>query len=503
MSDVTNAAESSSPSADEFPVARVEPRPSGVRSVLLGSRMWWVAIAAIALAGYLTWRSLGETGPTITLRFPEGHGLEMGDAIRHRGIDVGHVDKIALSGDLSEIVVTATLLPGAEGIARQGSEFWIVRPQIGLTQVTGIETALGPKYIAVRPAKGATSDGGKEQLEFEGLPSPPVGSLDTLGMEIVLRGDQSHGILVGSPVTWRGVEVGQVLAVDLASDTRFVDVQVRIDHRYRTLVRGNSKFWVIKGVGVDAGLLGIKVRTGSLTTIARGGIEFITPTEGEAAHIVSAGHVFPLHAEPKEEWTKSASTVSLIDFPLPPTVVVRAEWKEKQLGFTRNKDRTLPGLIVRAEEGATLIAPADVLRQPEGAIAGSWRVHVSAPGSAKELASLSSEVARTEFAAGVASCHLPIEVPAKHAVPADRLRTAGVPEDCCLVRTVTSDSGPTSVIQSISRLHLGVNDDGWPVEWPDHKLTEWHGSTVVAMGDGGVIGMLVVGQGGAVVVGVR
>src|SRR5690606_28181371 len=100
----------------------------------------------------------------ITVDFLEGHGLEVGGAIRHRGIDVGHVDKIVLSDDLSGVVVTATLFPGAEGIARAGSEFWIVRPQIGLTQVTGIETALGPKYIAVRPASG----GEKEQLEFKG-----------------------------------------------------------------------------------------------------------------------------------------------------------------------------------------------------------------------------------------------------------------------------------------------------------------------------------------------
>lgn len=496
MPDVTG----SPPEIDEdFPVAQVVSRPSGMRSILLGSRMWWVALVAIALAGYLTWQAIGQTGPTITLLFPEGHGLEVGDAIRHRGIDVGRVERIDLADNLSQIVVTATLLPGAEGIARQGSEFWIVRPQIGLTQVTGIETALGPKYIAVRPAQGEAI----EQLTFEGLPSPPIGNLDGLGLEIVLRGDQSHGILPGSPVTWRGVEVGQVLAVDLASDTRFVDVQVRIDQRYRTLVRGNSKFWITKGVGVDAGLLGIKVRTGSLTSIARGGIEFITPTAEATGQFISAGHVFQLHTEPQQEWTKNASTVSLIDFPLPPTVVVRGEWKEKQLGFTRNRDRTLPGLLIRQAQGGRLVAPAEVLEQPPGAIEGSWRVLVTSPGSNQELVSLSGEVQRTEIGPGLVSCHLAIDIPAKYAVAADRLRTAVAPEDCCLVRTVTSSSGPTSVIQSISRLHLGVTQEGWPVDWPEHDLTEWNGATVVAMGDGGVIGMLVVGPRGSMVVGLK
>ena len=118
MSDVTSPADTATPPGDEFPVARVETKPTGVRSVLLGSRMWWIALAAIALAGYLTWRSMGEEGPTITVDFPEGHGLEVGDAIRHRGIDVGH--------DQVDPALRARAEPQPDGSYRlNGSKAWV------------------------------------------------------------------------------------------------------------------------------------------------------------------------------------------------------------------------------------------------------------------------------------------------------------------------------------------------------------------------------------------
>ncbi len=169
MNDEKPTTESETP--PDFPTAKLEPRNRPARKVLGSSRMWWATLAAVLVAGLLVWRSIEPTGPHITIQFPDGHGLRVGDFVRHRGIDVGHIDRIDLSDDLTNIEVAVTLFHGAEGLAREGTRFWIVRPQLSLTEVRGLETAVGAKYVAVSPG----SISGERCFTFVGLAAPTSG----------------------------------------------------------------------------------------------------------------------------------------------------------------------------------------------------------------------------------------------------------------------------------------------------------------------------------------
>lgn len=489
------------PVESEFPEARLEKRVPWVRRVMGSSRMWWATLAAVLVAGYLVVRSIDQTGPEITIQFPEGHGLKVGDFVRYRGIDVGHVDRIDLTGDLTGVEVQVTLLHGAEDLAREATQFWIVRPQLSLTEIRGIETALGAKYIAAHPSVGRSDQENSPQFEFQGLSAPPPGAIDDEGMEMVLRGDDSHGLTTGAPVTWRGVDVGQVLSSDLASDTRYVDVRVRIYSAYRNLLRTNSKFWATSGVGIDAGLMGVKVRAQTLSTIARGGVSFITPTDNGDAALVRPGHVFTLHAEPDDDWLEAASTVSLVDFALPSTVVLQIVWKEKQLGFTRSRQRTTGG-VLHAKPGAkqiTLVGPASSFKPPRAAVADSFELQVFRAGEDAPLFDMPKDLKSQKLTRGLRSVSLPLERPIDITIAPDRVRRLGVAEDCCLVRSVAGESGPSSLILSISRTSLTSSGELWRVEDSDRDLNDWHGAAVVAAGDGAVLGLLVADNSGMVI----
>src|SRR5690606_9694798 len=104
--------------AEEVPTPIIEPRPRGVRQLLGGSRLWWLTLVCAFVAGLLVWQSGRETGDTLTIHFPDGHGLRSGDAVRHRGIDVGWVSRVDLKPDLTGVEVEVELTPSAQQLAR-------------------------------------------------------------------------------------------------------------------------------------------------------------------------------------------------------------------------------------------------------------------------------------------------------------------------------------------------------------------------------------------------
>ncbi len=63
----------------------------------------------------------------------------------------------------------------------------------------------------------------------------------------------------------------------LSEDQSTVEIKVFIEPAYASLVRKHTRFWNASGVGIDASLSGVKVRSESLSSIVAGGIAFATP----------------------------------------------------------------------------------------------------------------------------------------------------------------------------------------------------------------------------------
>jgi paraquat-inducible protein B len=274
---------------EDLPKARVRRRR-------LPSIAWLVPLVALLVAGYLLWDRLRERGPEIVISFADGAGVRVGlTPLKYRGVVIGEVTGVSLSEDHARALVRVRLQRSAAAIAREGTRFWIVRPQVGFGNITGLNTVLtGPEIQALPGESGAP------RRQFAGLDSAPVG-MEAEGLKLVLRAERPRSIRPNTPVHYRGVEVGLVQKVDLGPNSTSADVHVLIFERYAGLVRQGSAFWNTSGVNVKGGILkGIEVEVESLRAIATGGIEFATPSEKAAR--VKPGAVFFLHDEPKPEW---------------------------------------------------------------------------------------------------------------------------------------------------------------------------------------------------------
>lgn len=279
--------------SNDLPSARVVKR-----------RGWWswawlapaLALIMVAALGY---QAISQRGLPILLAFSNGRGIAAGDPVNCRGVQVGVVERVRLDASREGVVVHVRLYPDAESLASEGTRFWIVRPEVSLKGVTGLDALLGPRYIDVAPAR----PGQPRRTQFQGLESPPpIGELRPGTLELVLRATRRGSVTVGSPVTYRDIRVGQVLDLHLSPEATRVEIAVGIDPRYVPLVRDNSRFWNASGVGVDFGLFGgLTFRADSLESILTGGIAFATPDKKMGA-VVANGHSFDLATDADPDW---------------------------------------------------------------------------------------------------------------------------------------------------------------------------------------------------------
>ena len=249
-----------------------------------------------------------QRGTEITIKVDRADGLHPGTAIRFKGLDVGKVEDVDLTSDLQAVMLTARITEVPDKIARVGTEFWVVKPEVGLIKTSNLETLVTGQYLEVLPASKSTGP----QKSFVALKDPPNASARDEGLSVVLSAPRRGSIKPGVPVTYREVTVGKVMGYELGQTADRVLIHILIEPRYASLVRGGSRFWNSSGFGVDFGLFrGATVRTESLETLIDGGIAFATPDGERMGAQARPEQTFPLFDKAEDEWLQWAPKISL------------------------------------------------------------------------------------------------------------------------------------------------------------------------------------------------
>ncbi|WP_288397901.1 MlaD family protein [uncultured Acinetobacter sp.] len=286
------------PVPDPNHTSRGLPEPQKRKGKWRPALIWLIPLVALLIALSLAVKAILNTGPTIDVSFRTAEGLVAGKTtVRYKQVDIGLVRQIDLADDGSHVIAKIELRKDASQFASKDSRFWVVRPRIGTSGVSGIDTLLSGAYIEV--------DGGKskeKQEEFTGLEVPPVVASDVPGKVYFLKARDLGSLDIGSPIYYRRINVGQITAYKLSQDGKSVELQTFVRSPYDKFVTTDARFWQASGVDVTLNASGFNLDTQSLASIVAGGIAFGYPESSNAG--VAANHSRFILADSRAEALK-------------------------------------------------------------------------------------------------------------------------------------------------------------------------------------------------------
>ncbi len=235
--------------------------------------VWIVPLVALLLGIYMVIQHYLTQGPEITITYSTANGIEAGKTkIKSLNVEVGVVEDVELNSDLKSVTLHARIANDQKHLLREDSKFWVVRPRIGRTGVSGLGTLLSGAFIELNPGIGQPG-----KRAFKGLEEPPVTAPDTPGIHLNLLSEEAGSVSMGDPVLYRGYEVGNVESTKLDAKDHKLHVRIFINSPFDSLVSSNTRFWNASGISLDASARGVQLKTGSLESILIGGIAFDLP----------------------------------------------------------------------------------------------------------------------------------------------------------------------------------------------------------------------------------
>lgn len=270
---------------DNLPEAVPEEKPGRI------SIVWLIPLITLLTGIWLGYKAWSEMGPTIKISFKSAEGLVAGKTkIKYKNVEIGTVDKIELSPDMSHVVLTAHMVKSAREYLTETTRFWVVRARVAAGEVSGLETVLSGAYIGIDPGGG----GAKAEV-FTGLEVPPVVTKDLTGRHFYLRSDNLGSLDLGSPVYYRKMKAGSVISQKMDDNGQSVLLGVFINAPFDKFINQDTRFWNASGLDLTLDANGINVYTESFATMIIGGIAFENPGGSTQAPNVDEWQEFILY----------------------------------------------------------------------------------------------------------------------------------------------------------------------------------------------------------------
>ena len=285
--------------ANDIPEAYIEGRRFRTSQLI-----WLIPLVAAIVGLSLAVRFYLEQGPVITITFKNAEGIEPGKTmIKFKNVQLGLVKAVNISKDSSNVVVEAQLNKEAERLLVEDTRFWVVSARISGGNISGLGTLMGGSYIGL--------DAGISKVKctrFTGLDQPPVIKINEPGSQFVLWAADIGSLDIGSPIYYRRLKVGEIIAYELDKDGKGVILKAFIRAPYHQYVKRNTLFWHASGIELNMNANGVKINTQSMVSIILGGIAFQAPEDTADTEPAASNTIFTLF-DTKEEAFRRTDTV--------------------------------------------------------------------------------------------------------------------------------------------------------------------------------------------------
>ncbi|SIT81045.1 paraquat-inducible protein B [Yoonia rosea] len=241
------------------------------------SLVWLVPIMALAISLWAAWQNYADRGTLITISFENAAGITAGEtSIRYRDVTIGEVEDVEFSNGLTDVLVHARIDQTVAPFLDDDAQFWVVRPDVSVRGITGLDTVLSGVYIE----GNWDTEADVAQTQFVGLEEPILTRANQRGTTVTLRADDGGSISAGAPVLHKGIEVGYLEQPQLSLNGSQVVVTAFIESPYDRRITSSTRFWDTSGFSVSFGTGGVSLNVSSLASVIEGGIAFDTVVSG-------------------------------------------------------------------------------------------------------------------------------------------------------------------------------------------------------------------------------
>ena len=245
------------------------------------SVVWLIPLIALIAGGWLLVKDIRNRGPVVTLLMDSAEGIEVNNTIiKVLNVDVGRVTRIKLRDDQKGVEVTAQLSADAKDLIRSDTQFWVVKPRIDQSGVTGLGTLLSGSYIAFTPGKSQET---KDVFVVQDI--PPIAAIGQSGLRLNLIGKNDRILNVSSPVLYENFMVGQVESAHFDPSDQSVHYTIFIQSPNDKLIHSASRFWLESGINIETTGSGVKLNSAPLPALLSGAISFDSPKTKNQHHV--------------------------------------------------------------------------------------------------------------------------------------------------------------------------------------------------------------------------
>ncbi len=295
---------------DELKDVVYQPKIEDKKSV---SFIWILPLIILGILGWIAYESYMKKGTKITVVFKSAEGLkENVTPLEYKGLQLGKVTKISMHEDLKSVKVNILVDNDvAKYVASESSEFWIKKPTVSLTKVSGLNTLISGYKIELSPKFKTQEEYNQGTFKnyFEGLDSQPNDELDDNGYYISLIANDKSNIEVGTPIFYNKFQIGEITAKEFIFEKVYFTAYIYDKFNY--LVNKSSKFVINEALKVKYGASGLNIELGSLYSALVGGVTVVTPDKNEKK--ISKEEVYVLYGKEDDLKNKEYFTINFAD----------------------------------------------------------------------------------------------------------------------------------------------------------------------------------------------